>query len=363
LLSAARLTGPSVAAVLRGGGAMVALGWLPLLVAALAEGRGSGWGGFLMDFGVHARMAVAVPFLLFGERAVERRLGRAVGYLGRAGLIDEGNRGAALAAAVKARRLRDAAWPEVLFVLLVIAGSAIQGSLHQGAPWMREAEGGRLSAAGLLYFSLSLPLYRFLLLRWLGHLALWTLFLARLARAPIHLQPAHPDRMGGLAPVAGAHQSFGWVVFALGVSLSGYLTTASRLGHRPVTDYTYEVCVFAVLAPLFFLLPLFVFAPSLEQLRRRMDDEYGASAAAFARRYRDRWLRPGSEPMPLDAADPSSHTDLSTSFDRAVEVRRIPFRKLDALFLFGCAAAPMLAFLVQGMPLVEIFENLRKILG
>jgi hypothetical protein len=309
-------------------------------------------------------MAVAVPFLVVGERAAGQRLGRAVCYLADAGLIDASNRRAALGAITTVHRLRDAAWPEGAFVLLLLVASSIQGALERsGVPWMYTDGGARLSIAGVWYLFVSLPIYRFLLLRWLWHLVLWTTFLALLVRAPLRLQPSHPDRMGGLGVVAGAHQAFGWPIFALGASLAGFLTSRVQLTGAPVTDYTYEVAVFAVLAPLVFLSPLLVFSLPLEKLRRRSDEEYGVAAASFARRYHERWLKRGSEPIPLGSEDPSSHTDLDTSFDRSVEVRRIPFRRTDVVFLFGCAAVPMILFLVQGMPLIEIFENLRKILG
>jgi hypothetical protein len=364
LLRGARLTGSSAPAVLRGGLALVVVTWLPLLIASFFEGYAFTKGGFLSDIGVHARMDLAVPLLLLGERAADRRLGRAVRYLERAGLIDEGNRPAAAAAIARVHRARDAAWPEVVFVGVVLAASVFQGNLMRpGAPWMLAEAGARLSAAGLWYFAVSVSIYRFLLLRWLEHIVLWTTLLVGLARAPLRLVPGHPDRMGGLAVIAGAHQSFGWPVLALGASLAGYLTTMVRLSHRPVTDFAYEVGVFVVLAPLVFLAPLFVFSVPLEALRRRVCEEYGAAAASFTRRYHARWLRPGSEVIPLGSPDPSSDTDLGTSFERSVGVSRIPFRKQDAVFLFGCAAFPMLLFFVQGMPLIEIFETLRKIFG
>ncbi len=363
LLARTRLTGPSVSAVLRGGLVLAVIAWVPLLLAAFSAGHaGRTGGGFLADIGVHARMVVAMPLLLVAERSIGRRFTVVVGYLGRAGLVNEGNRRAALDAFASVQRLRDSVWMEAVFVVLVLAASAVQGLFDRsGPPWLYA--GPHLSAAGFWYFLVSVTLYRFLLLRWVFRITLWALLLARLVRAPLALAPCHPDRMGGLSVIADAHQSFGWLVFALGASLAGYLTTRVRVTGAPVTAYAYEVGVFVVLAPLLALAPLVVFCMPLQALRRSSHEAYGAMAADFGRRYRDRWLRPTSDPLPLESPEASTHTDLSTSFDRATEVRRIPFLRKDFLILFTCAAAPMILFLLQGIPLLEILESLRKILG
>ncbi len=341
---------------------LATVAWLPLVVGAAASGGVAGLEVFFRDIGLHARLLLGVPFLLVAELAIGRRFGNAVRYLGDAGLVDGGNRRAVSGAVALAHRMRDAWWAEATLALVALASPWAQVLLVPSPePWMYT--GPRLSIAGIWYGLVSVVLYRFLLLRWAWRLVIWTTLLLLLARAPLKLKPAHPDRLGGLSVLTDAHQSFGWLVFALSVTVAGFLTANVQFGGASVLQYRYSVAAFGFGLPLVFLAPPLVFSWRLELLRRRVHEEYGATAASHGSRFRDAWLRAGSPPLPLEAPDTSTHTDMTTSFDRSVQVRRIPFRWSDYLFLLACGAVPLVLFLVQAIPLLQILQNLRELLG
>ena len=358
--------GPRVARVAF---ALALLTWVPLFVCALAEGLVEGWrGSFLNDIGVHARLLVALPAAVWAERPIAHRLDRAVRYLAEAQLIDDANREAASAAIRRAERLRDLRWlePALALVALALSGHDLWVGL-QGVPtWVfpHQPPNFPVSIAGWLYLGIAAPLFRFIALRWLWRLAVWGLLLAGLARARLRIDPAHPDGTGGLSVLVSAHTSFGWITGALGVSLAGNLSTEKILFARHVTDYWTEIITFASITPLVFLLPSLAFAWPLERARREFHENYGSASADFAHRYAVGRIDPETRsPMPVGTSDTSSHTDLVTSFASVAGTHFIPFNRFQYLKLLVPSAVPMVLFLMQEIPLIDLLLRLKDTIG
>ena len=349
--------------------ALAVLSWVPLLVCSVAQGLALGWrGSFFQDVGVHARRLVALPIAIWAERPIARRLDRAVRYLADARLIDDTNRAAASIAIRRAERLRDLRWLEPALAVAALALSAHDLWVGWRGPstWIfpHEQTGAPVSIAGWLYLGIAAPLFRFVALRWLWRVVLWTVLLAGLARARLRIDPAHPDGTGGLSVLVSAHTSFGWVAGAIGVSLAGNLATERILFARHVTDYWSEIITFSALTPLLFLLPAMVFAWPLERARREFHEGYGSASADFAHRYAAGRIDPETRtPMPVGTPDTSSHTDLVTSFASVEGTRWIPFKRAHYLKLFVPSAVPMVLFLMQEIPLIDLLHRLKDTIG
>lgn len=349
--------------------ALAVLSWVPLLVSAVAQDLALGWrGSFLRDTGVHARLLIALPIAIWAEHPIGRRFDRAVRYLADAQLIDDTNRGRVAAAIRRAERMRDLRWLEP--VLAVVALALSSHDLWEGwrgpSTWIfpHHGAGAPVSIAGLLYLGIAAPLFRFVALRWLWRLALWGVLLAGLARAPLRIDPAHPDGTGGLSVLVSAHTSFGWVAGAIGISLAGNLATERILFARHVTDYWSEIITFSALTPLVFLLPSLAFAWPLERARREFHENYGSAAADFARRYTKARIDPETRtPMPVGTPDTSSHTDLVTSFESVEGTRWIPFKRAHYLKLLVPSIVPMILFLMQEIPLLDLLRRLKDTIG
>ncbi len=343
--------------------------WLPPAVLASVEKIAIGWhGAFVYDVGVHARLLVAMPLALYAERAVGMRFESAVRYLTDARLIDEVNRASALGTFERAERMRDAYWVEALSGVTAMALSIHDLDVGRtGArTWIfaQAASDVPVSVAGGYYLVVSAPLFRFILFRWLWRIAIWTTLLIGLARAGLNIDPAHPDRAGGLSVLGDAHTSFGWLVASLATSIAGNMWTEKILLERSVMDYWPRIGPLLLALPLVFLLPLLAFAWPLEKARRRAHQEYGAAAADFARRYTRQWIDPRTRaPIPLGSGETSAHTDLNTSFASVRQTRRVPFALIDYLVLLAAAAIPMLVFVVQEVPLLEILRRIREAVG
>jgi hypothetical protein len=89
-------------------------------------------------------------------------------------------------------------------------------SLHVGSWYITVGPSGteRLTVAGWWYAFVSLSLFRFVLARWYFRLIVWYIFLWRVSRLPLRLNPLHPDRAGGLGFLGNSVRAFQPVLVA-----------------------------------------------------------------------------------------------------------------------------------------------------
>ncbi|UJR86256.1 hypothetical protein [Sandaracinus amylolyticus] len=341
--------------------------WAPMAIASYVEGTFfGGTGSFARDVLVHTRLLVSVPLLMMGARAIERRFGEALDHLERAGLVPAERRPGFHAAIESVGRLRRATWPDVVLVVLVAALAADDVAKGDFERWMEpvRAPNATLSFAGAWDLCVALPIYRFLVGRWLWHLGLWFVLLVRIARVPLRLEATHPDRMAGLRFLSDAHESLGWVVLALSCTLAASLITQLRRTGGSVDALTPSIATFCIAAPLVAIGPMLAFAWPLERARRKRHDDYGAAAADLSRRYVATHIAaPSATPFALDGPEPSTHIDMSSSFQNTIDTTRLPVRRTTMILLAACAALPMVAVYMQQLPIAEILKRLRGLLG
>src|SRR6185369_2998131 len=82
--------------------------------------------------------------------------------------------------------------------------------------WVRTPAGPDLSYAGWWLGWICVPMYRFLLLRWLWRMYLWASFLYFVSKLDLALIPTHPDKAAGLGFLSEAQLKFGIIAFAFG---------------------------------------------------------------------------------------------------------------------------------------------------
>ena len=217
--------------------------------------------------------------------------------------------------------------------------------------------GGGLTAAGWWYVAVSVPVFQFLVYRWLWRGAVWTGFLQRVARLDLRLVASHPHRAGGL----GGQQSFAIVAFA--VAAVGSARFAQQILHAGahVADFKMVLGGFVAIATVVVFAPLAVFAPRLTALRRESHGEYSRLAGGHHRAFEARWLRrddAGSEL--LGSPDVSSLADLDTAFQNVTALRTFPVDRRNVAVVAVAAALPMVPLVMLEIPVAEI---LRRILG
>ncbi|MGZ5055450.1 MAG: hypothetical protein ACXWAT_10990, partial [Methylobacter sp.] len=182
------------------------LTWLPLLLLTLLSGQALDGGlkiPFLYDLETHVRFLLSLPLLLLTELIVHRKLLPLVWHFTDRGIITAETRPRFEAHIASALRLRNSLLIEIALLVFVLS----IGHLF----WFEEARVSvstwyavesppklQLSPAGYWFVYFSLPLYQFLVFRWLFRIFIWTRFLWQVSRLDLCLVPTHPDGAAGL---------------------------------------------------------------------------------------------------------------------------------------------------------------------
>ena len=349
----------------------VALAWgVPLLLAALA---GHAWGPvasarpFLLDLGVWARFVVAIALLVLSERAVERKLLAIQAQFLRAPLLPTEARPAAAQAVVRALRRRDSRTAEIVILglaFLITALAAAQKLTGDPSLWLAQADAAgvrHLTAAGWWCVLVSVPLFWFLLLRWLWRHLVWALLLRDVARLELRLVATHPDGYGGLAFVGAYPNAFAAFVFAMTGVVAAEALQAMLHGKLATTAFPYAMGAWAVVIVLLFALPLAAFAGPLQRLKR---DTLLALAAAATRHERaaERQLLGRNVAAPGEAEEPTGSGDPAKTYAQVRKLGTLPVTKSALLPLGIAAVLPLLAVGATQLPFKELLKVAKMLL-
>src|SRR6185436_18103092 len=152
---------------------LVAIAWGPLLLATLSARLMSGQ-SFVIDWGVHARLLVAIPLLLRADVSLHERTRFVVGqFITDRWVAEQRERFDRIVAS--AVRNRDSIFPEVLlFGLALLASELVVWNLG-GTPFLsrRLTMDRHLLAARWWYALVALPMFQFLVYRALWRWAIW----------------------------------------------------------------------------------------------------------------------------------------------------------------------------------------------
>ena len=157
---------------------------------------------FFLDFTVHARFIIAILMFTLMERIAERRIAGLIRQFTAAGLVSGEERGHFQAVLHRADRRSSSTLAEIVMLVLAYVAAAIgvtaQLSLVESS-WLGTLAGGDLSftLAGWWIVLVSLPLFWFLLLRWLWRFVVWTILLRDFARLKLRLVAIHPEQSPG----------------------------------------------------------------------------------------------------------------------------------------------------------------------
>ena len=369
LLRRARLEDDAAQMVRRRIAAFVLLTWLPLLVAAAAEGLA--WDGrvavpFLHDAAVHVRFLVALPLLVVAELVVHLRIRDVVAQFLERELVAEADMARFHGAIASAMRLRNSVAAELLLIALVY-GVALSGIWRQifalnTATWYSPlvGPGAGFSAAGWWLTHVSLPVFQFLLLRWYFRLFVWARFLWQVSRLDLRLLPTHPDGVAGLAFLGNVSYAMAPLAAAHGALVAGVLAVAILHSGMKLTDFTVEVFVVVVFMLCLVVGPLLVFAPQLAAAKRAGNRAYGALAQTYARAFDTKWLRGGAAPDEpfLGSADIQSLADLTNALNVVRTMQIVPFTRQALLQLAIATLLPIAPLLLTIMPLEQLLKLL-----
>lgn len=367
LLLATRLLRPPTGLLFRRIAAAFVIAWLPLLVMTIVSGSAVGGNGvpFLFDVDANARLLLCLPLLLASEVIVHRRIKVVVRQFQERGIVAPENQSTFANAINSAMRLRNSALAEVVIIAISYAGGYLVWKRYfalQVPTWIAESVGGeaRFTLAGNWYFFVSLPIIRFLTLRWLFRLYIWYRFLWHVSRrVPLQLNALHPDRAGGLGFLASSVFAFGPFLIAQTVTVAGAI--GGKIWHQKATlpQFKMEIAAWMAFLMLLGLAPLFFFMGRLGEARRTGLREYGIVASRYVAEFRRKWIEGGAreDEAIVGSGDIQSLADLSNSFEVVQSMSLVPFGKTLVIRMGIMLALPFLPLVLTIIPLEQLIDR------
>jgi hypothetical protein len=351
----------------------IALTWLPLLILSLAQGRAYGAGigmPFLRDFAVNARFLLVLPILILAEASIDRKWRSLVLEFIRSGLVGERELPAFESVIQKTLRLRDRILPEVVIAALAILPFFLLSKTDQlfsgVSNWHTTGAGaGSLTWAGW-YFSIAcMPIFRFLLLRWVWRMFIWTSFLWRASRANLYLVATHSDMAAGLGFLSTGQKSFTPIVFAGGIVIAAQVANAIAYQGQTLSSLKLVMIAYGVLAVLLLIVPLLAVTPALIATKKRALLEYGELVTTHNQLFETKWIR---DERPADVVilgnpDASSLIDLGDAYTVIRNMTIVPIDKPTLAALAVGAALPILVVILFVTPASQIIQAVLKMLA
>lgn len=347
--------------------ALVVLTWVPLPLFALAQGGTPALWRLAQALPSHAQLLLTLPLMVLAGPYIDRRLAMALRLFISSELVRADAIPRMLSTVEKLTRLRRSAAAEVVMLLMAYALSLFP-ALALWNTWSAQAEPS-VTLSGGWYRWVSVPLLRFVLLRWVWRTLVWNLVLLQLSRLPLVLVPTHPDRAGGLGFLALCQASFGAVVFAIACTVAAAMRVRRELtALTHLVQYATPLLVLAVVSVVVIFAPLVFFAPVLVRAKRRGDEHFSALAALHSQRFEDRWfgreawakrLAQGDEV--LGAPEISSLQDLGTSFEAERQMRLLPLSRGPVLAVVLSALLPIVPLLMSHKQFLTVVLELGKL--
>jgi hypothetical protein len=316
--------------LVRGGTNTVALGlvlgafpWIVLLALTLVEGLVPVFFS-IGSIGRHVRLLVAIPLLFVCEAFIDPRFTAFIRGIVRSQVVPATVFPALESEIARITRWKDAWLPEALFLLVAALLSLTMRNgnffdyLSGPAGGSNPRVLGETTWTSQWYWMVCMPLFRFLLLRWLWRLALWCFFLWRVSRLELRLLPTHPDRAGGLGFLELVHSEFTPLVLAISATQSASLAQDI----------------------------VFIFSRKLWKCKVKGIIDYSALAERYVNEFDRKWL--GADPVPgeplLGTSDIQSLADLSNSVSIVRNMRLVPISPSILMYLAVAALLPLVLF-------------------
>jgi hypothetical protein len=336
--------------------AIGALLWIVLLVLGLIEGVAERL--FSMSaLGVHVRLLLAMPLCFLCESWVSRGMSGFAREIVSAGLVPVSALPAFKAEIERSNRWKDSWVPDVVCALVAGPIGALLPHLGMlGTTGPQDGSGPmELTWTAQWYWGVCLPVFRFLMLRWLWRLGWWCHFLWRVSRLKLRLVPTHPDGVAGLGYLEVVHAEFAPLIVALSALQSASIAEEIHRGSMTFDAAYPALAVVFIIVAVLFIGPLCVFIPRLWACRAQGLADYMSFSSHYVNSFDSKWMQPAPDREPLlGTADLQSLADLQNSIGRVREMRLIPVGQELLTGMLVSATLPMLPLALLQYPITEL---------
>jgi hypothetical protein len=317
----------------------------------------------------HIRLLVVVPLFFLCEAAIAPRMSAFVTTIAQSGVVRDEALPSLHMELIRLRRWTDAWLPDALCVLGAAALSLLAAKLELvGNTAATEALGSidETSLPGRWYWFACLPLFRFLMLRWIWRILLWCFLLRRLSKLSLALSPIHPDHAGGLGYLEVVQTHFALLALAASALVSASLAEDMASGEASFGEILPTLALNLVAQILLIFAPPCVFLPKLKACQMKGLSDYSIFSARYAQGFERKWLKPDAEraePL-LGTSDLQSLADLSNSVAIVRNMRWAPVSTRLLMIVAGAAFLPMAPLLLFEYPVGELTQRVfGKLIG
>jgi hypothetical protein len=334
--------------------------WTVLIALTLIEGISDRIFS-LSVIGAHVRLLIAIPLFFLCEAAVDPRMTAFVHTIVRSEIVPRNALPTLKALVACITRWKDSWLPELICLLAAVLLSLIGPKFVLSGVTAAFDPGhamGEMTLTAQWYWIVCLPLFRFLLLRWLWRLGLWSYFLWRVAKLDLHLVPTHPDGAAGLGYLELVQTNFTPLILAISAVQSSSFAEEISTGTSAFEALYPALAIILLLDAILFLGPLFIFAHKLWACRVKGLSDYMEFASRYVGGFERKWLGAEASPEPLlGTPDLQSLADLANSMNI---VRNMSFVPVSARLLTDLpivALLPLVPLLLLKYPAAELAEK------
>jgi len=267
---------------------------------------------------------------------------------------------------VESLQLRDSRIAEILIVIAVYVSTyttIFEASFQSGNTWFRPTPHAGFTPVGYWYALVALPVFQFLIFRWIYRMAIWSKCLLSLSRLVLRLTPTHPDRAGGLGFLSQSLPPFGLILFALSSVVSGAIASRMLFEGGRFQEFQWSYAALFVLFLIIFAGPMLIFTPKLLALQARGLEEYRTLATQFTQSFHRKWVELGDERQELlGTSDIEPLAGLETSYEIIKKMRFVPIDLGDFVAMIVPGLIPALPLLLTVVPPSVIVKTLLKLI-
>jgi len=354
---------------------VLCLTWLPLVILTAIDGTlyaGTGL-PFLKDLAIQGKLLVGIFMLTLIKHVVYRKIPRVLQYIYEA-LIPANERERFITGALRrAKKSTDSKWSEIILMMAVAiyafspADPTTLFMTQRGSgTWLISQKDGNevLSFAGNWAQYISIPIFQFLLLRWLLRYIVWVMLLYRISKVNLILKPTHPDGSGGIGIIFLAQRNFLMFFVACGMVISCVMINFLLNAGISFDTLKIQILGYIIFSIIMIILPLLFFMRKLAKTKYEGQLELSRAGLYMSNKYEEEWVKPmGSEKnIAEDTVDPSMQVDYSGVYLLLQELRIIPIRLGDVMIMAFSLFLPFIPIFFIQFSVVEILQKLMGLL-
>ena len=344
----------------------IVIAWLPLLIMTLISGQflsGEVQVPFLYDFPFHIRFLMAVPMLFMAEKIVDERVKLVVHQFNKAGLLHEEGLKEFELAKMKADRMVESSWAEAIILVLIVGNQIFRWVINDDliSSWQFPGlpNNDAMSNAGFWSLTVSIPIFQFIVLRWLWRWIIWFRLHFMISKASLNLSPTHPDRAGGIGFLGEPPAPFSMITMTFSVVISSVIASRMIFFNAELSSFYVLIGVFVLICVLINIVPLLIYFKPLRYTRIKGIFEYSALVQKHHLQFKAKWFKSTTnEELLIGNPDISSMCDFTPVYDAIVKMNPFPFNIKTMLAAVVASVAPLVPLAALTMPLADLLKVL-----